>query len=232
MTIAKTKRSILVFLVLPLIVSCQSGSDSGDSSSTTVGNSPPAAPPAPPPPPASNRAPTISGSPAASVLVGETYSFTPTASDPDGDVLTFSIENQPNWADFDEDSGSVSGTPPAGSEGMYSQIRISVSDGSASTEMPEFSVLVAQSQLGTVTLTWTAPTQNSDGSALTDLASYRIYYGTTQGNYPNQIDISNPGVTTYVIDNLSPNTYYFVATAVNSQGIESNHSNSAPITVN
>ena len=48
-----------------------------------------------------NSAPQISGTPSPSVNVTQNYSFTPTASDPDGDNLTFSIENMPRWAQFD-----------------------------------------------------------------------------------------------------------------------------------
>src|ERR1700716_79476 len=51
-----------------------------------------------PPPPAAP--PTISGSPATSVVAGQSYSFTPTTTDPSGRTLTFSISNKPSWAAF------------------------------------------------------------------------------------------------------------------------------------
>ena len=79
-----------------------------------------------------------------------------------------------------------------------------------------------------MTLTWTAPTQNEDGSELIDLDGYRLYWGTAPGNYPNSITIDNESVTTYVVDNLSPGTYEFVATSHNSSGVESRYS--APAT--
>jgi hypothetical protein len=183
-------------------------------------------------PPSTNSAPTISGSPSSAVNVGATYTFLPTASDPDGDALTFSISNKPAWAEFDSSTGAVSGVPSLGDVGNYSNIMVTVSDGQANASLSQFSVEVTQVQPGSVTLSWTAPTQNSDGSALTNLASYNIYYGVSPGHFPNQRQINNPGVTTYVVDNLAPNTYYFVATAVNSQGIESQFSNSTPVTVN
>lgn len=183
--------------------------------------------------PSGNSAPTISGSPRTSIVVGESYAFTPSASDPDGDSLTFSVENLPRWASFDNSDGSISGVPNTGDEGVYSDIVVSVSDGSAEASLPQFSVNVTQSGTGSATLSWTAPTQNEDGSSLTDLAGYKIYYGVSQGNYPNQVTISNPGVTTYVVENLSPdNTYFFVSTAFNSNGVESDYSNVASKTVN
>ncbi len=65
-----------------------------------------------------------------------------------------------------------------------------------------------------------------------DLAGFKIYYGTSPGSYPNQITINNPGVTTYVVDNLSVNTWYFVSTAFNSSAGESDFSNVATKTIN
>src|SRR5690606_18051920 len=56
-----------------------------------------------------NSPPTISGTPATSVEEGSAYSFTPTASDPDGDALTFTIQNRPAWAAFDPATGRLSG---------------------------------------------------------------------------------------------------------------------------
>ena len=179
-----------------------------------------------------NNPPTISGTPPPAVTVGESYSFTPVASDPDGDQLTFSIQNQPSWASFDPSTGRLSGMATLGTEGIYSNIRISVSDGTTSTPLPQFAVNVTLVSLGQATLSWNPPTQNDDGSSLTDLAAYRIYYGTSAGVYPNQIYIDNPGITTYVVENLPPSTYYFVSTAINASGIESGFSNVATKTIN
>jgi hypothetical protein len=179
-----------------------------------------------------NLPPSISGIPGSSTIVGEMYTFTPVASDPNGDVLTFGIQNKPLWADFDSGTGSVTGVPNLGDEGIYSNISMTVSDGKASSSLPQFSVAVNQFATGSTTLSWTAPTQNTDGSPLTDLVAYKIYYGLSQGNYPNQVRIDNPGITTYFVDNLSPNTYYFVATSFNVAGIESDFSNMAVKTVN
>lgn len=78
---------------------------------------------------------------------------------------------------------------------------------------------------GTATLSWLPPTEYTDGSPLTDLAGYKIYYGTAIDDYPNVITIDNPGIATYVIDNLpAGNTYYFVITSFGSGGIESEYS--------
>ena len=181
---------------------------------------------------AANSAPQISGTPSLMVNVEQSYSFAPTASDPDGDNLTFSIQNMPGWAQFDTGSGTLSGTPQNGDENSYTNISISVSDGDLSDTLPAFTITVNQVSPGSATVSWIAPTQNTDGSGLTDLAGYKIYYGTSSGNYPNQITINNPGVTLYVVDNLTPNTWYFVSTAFNSSGMESDFSNVATKTIN
>ncbi len=184
------------------------------------------------PAPDENGAPTISGNPAAAVQLGETYSFTPTASDPDGDSLTFSIQNKPSWADFDTATGRISGTPTLGDVGLHSNIRVTVSDGQANASMAAFAIDVTQVGTVSTTLSWSAPSLNEDGSSLTDLAGYKIYYGTSSRNYTNQIRIDNPSVTTYVVENLSPATYYFAATAFNSAGEESRQSAEAVRTLN
>ena len=180
----------------------------------------------------SNNAPTVSGTPSVAVLVGQAYLFTPNASDLDDDNLTFSIANQPSWMSFNSVSGQLSGTPAQGDEAVYADIAISVSDGDQTASLPTFSITVSQAATGSVTLTWTAPTANTDGSPLTNLAAYKFYYGTTPGNYPNEVRVDNPGLTTYVIDNLVANTYYFVATTINTVEVESDYSNVATKTVN
>jgi hypothetical protein len=175
-----------------------------------------------------NRAPTISGTPATQVMQGTAYSFQPTASDPDGNTLTFSIANKPSWATFTPSTGKLSGTPTAGDVGTTSGIVISVDDGKGgSASLAAFAVTVQAVTTGSALLTWVPPTQNTDGTALVNLASYKVYWGTTQGNYPSSAVLNSPSATSYLVDNLVPGTYFFVVTAVNSQGAESQFSNTA-----
>ena len=89
-----------------------------------------------------NAAPVISGTPAGSVTQGSTYSFTPTAIDVDGDILVFSITNQPGWAAFDSATGALTGIPSNGDVGISSGVTIAVSDGTFSASLPAFSITV------------------------------------------------------------------------------------------
>jgi hypothetical protein len=74
-----------------------------------------------------------------------------------------------------------------------------------------------------VTLTWDAPTTNVDGTPLTDLAGYKIYYGKLSGKYTNVIDVGN--VITYKVEDLQSGTYYFAVTAYDTSANEGDYSN-------
>ena len=170
---------------------------------------------------AANRAPTISGTPSTVVVQGAAYAFTPAASDPDANPLTFSIANAPAWTSFDTASGRLSGTPAAQHVGTASGIVITVSDGTLTAALPAFAVTVQAFATGSATLSWIPPTQNTDGSPLTNLAAYKVYWGPQQGSYPSSVTLNNPGLTTYVVGNLGPGTHFFVVTALNALGAES-----------
>ena len=174
-----------------------------------------------------NGKPTIAGSPPTQLRVGEVYEFTPIASDPDGDALSFSIANKPHWASFDATTGRLAGTPQEADVGMNDNIGISVSDGKDQTALQRFSITVNQIATGSATLSWQPPTKNSDGTTLTDLSGYKIYYGRDASGLDQIVTLDNPGLTLYVIENLSPATWYFEMTSYNSQGVESDHSSTA-----
>lgn len=172
-----------------------------------------------------NRAPTISGTAPTSISANTAYNFRPTAADADGDSLTFSIANKPTWATFSTTTGQLSGTPTSTNVGTYSNVTITVSDGKTSVSLPAFAIAVNAVSSGAATLSWAAPTQNIDGSALTDLAGYRIYYGTSAATLTQMVQISGVGMSSYVLENLAPSTYYFAIRAYTSGGAESANSN-------
>jgi hypothetical protein len=72
---------------------------------------------------------------------------------------------------------------------------------------------------------------NLDGSALTDIAGYRILYGTSPTALSQSVSVSDASTTSQVIGGLAPGTYYFAVVAVNSSGIASDPSNAASQTV-
>src|SRR5688572_4186028 len=162
-----------------------------------------------------NEAPTIAGTPSAYILEGELYEFRPTASDPEGDALEFSIARKPAWAQFDRASGRLWGTPGADDVGNFTNIGISVSDGQVSATLAAFDVSVNQIAAGAATLSWNPPTENADGSPLTNLAGYRIYYGRNPDNLTQVVVLNNAGLSRYVIENLTPAHWHFEMTSVN-----------------
>jgi hypothetical protein len=173
----------------------------------------------------------ISGTPAVSVSVGSAYSFTPTAADSAGSKLIFSIANKPVWATFDSSTGALSGTPVAANVGVTPQIQISVSDGTHSAALAAFALTVKSGAADSVTLSWTAPTLNSDGEPVTDLAGYHVYYGTSEKNMTSVINVDKSTTNDQVIGNLQPGTWYFAVSAYNSAQIESAISAILPVTL-
>src|ERR1017187_3149568 len=170
------------------------------------------------------RSGTISGTPATSVVAGNDYRFIPTTTDPGGGSLTFSIKNAPSWAIFSTATGELSGTPTAADVGTYSNITISVSDGKTTAALPLFPIAVTQSANASVTLSWTAPTENTNGTPLTNLAGYWIFYGTSADAMTKSVQIANPGLVTYVLSNLSPGTWYFSMSAYSTADVHSANS--------
>ena len=78
---------------------------------------------------------------------------------------------------------------------------------------------------GSATVNWTAPTTNTDGSALTNLASFRIYYGTSASSLSQKSDVTDNTRRSATISPLTPGTWYFAVRAVNTSGTESDSSN-------
>ena len=175
------------------------------------------------PPPQGNRPPTISGLPPATVSVGATYDFRPSANDPDGDRLTFTAQNPPAWTRFDPATGRLTGTPAVSDVGRYTNIDITVSDGRSFTQLGRFSVEVTP-PLGQARLTWRAPVANSDGTPLVDLAAYIVYYGRSPARLDRFVAVEDPRATSYTVAGLEPATWYFSVTAYSAAGVESDRS--------
>ena len=171
--------------------------------------------------PTVNRPPVISGSPATTVVAGNAYAFTPAASDPDGQTLTFRISGAPSWTTFSTATGALRGTPGGANVGRTDGIVITASDGTNSVSLPAFSLSVVQAASGTATVSWQPPSQRTDGSALTNLAGYEIRYGTSATLLDRTIQVNNAGLTRYVVEGLASGTWYFGVIAFDSARVGS-----------
>jgi len=176
----------------------------------------------------------ISGTAATAAEVGQFYSFTPTVVASAGSSLTYAVANKPAWAQFSAASGALSGTPTMG--GTANNIAISVSNGAQSAALPAFNITVQPAPLtpagvGTASLTWSQPTQNTNGSPLTNLAGYVIRYGTSGAALNTQIYVASASTTSVEITNLSPGTWDFEVSAVNTANVESQFSAAVAKTV-
>jgi hypothetical protein len=187
--------------------------------------------------PLANTPPTIAGTPAAAVAPGQVYSFQPKTTDANNLKIAFGIWNKPAWLTFDGATGRLYGTATASNVGTYSNISITAYDGNLKAVLPPFNIAVTagaaappatpppagQTPLTAATVSWVPPTRNVDGTAITDLAGYRLYYGTTPA-LDQSVTIANPGLVRYVIGSLLRATYYFAVTAYNTKGQESDRS--------
>lgn len=117
-------------------------------------------------------------------------------------------------------SGSPSGATTAQSVNPFG----SAANGATSTPAPTTK---------SITLSWSPPTQNSDGSSLTNLAGYTLHYGTAPQDYTGSIEITSPTKTSYVLSdaNFPPGTYYFAISAYNARQVSSSFSGEVSVTV-
>ena len=78
---------------------------------------------------------------------------------------------------------------------------------------------------GSATVNWTAPTTNTDGTPLTNLAAFRVYYGTSSSSLTRVSEVNDISSSSTTISALTPATWYFKVRAVNASQIESADSN-------
>jgi len=168
-----------------------------------------------------NAVPRISGSAPASAYVGRGYYFKPTARDADGDKLTFSVSNAPEWSRFNPHTGTLYGTPTVA--GTNSDIVISVTDGKAMASLGAFGVRAVGGK-GAVVLSWNPPTHNVDETVLTDLAGYQIAYGTAAHNLNRRLHVPDAQARSVAIEELDAGPYYFAIRSYTAAGLESERS--------
>ena len=127
-----------------------------------------------------------------------------------------------NAATSSASTGTTSTTPTT----VADQAPTSGSTTSTATPPP------ASSSNSSIAFSWVPPTENNNGSPLTNLAGYKIHYGTASQDYTQVVAVNNPTLNRYVLDSLPTGTYYFAITAYNSAGIESTLSGEISATLN
>ena len=142
-----------------------------------------------------------------------------------------------NGSNASSPSASATSTAPSATGTSGSTSAPTSSSGSGSTPPPSSSPPSSPppsspppsnpptSSTGSATLKWTAPTQDTNGSALTNLAGYYIYYGTSAGSLSTKVSIASPGTLTYTVGGLGQGTWYFAIAAYTNTGVQSSLSN-------
>ena len=89
------------------------------------------------------------------------------------------------------------------------------------------------STVADIKLSWVAPAEREDNSSisLTEIAGYQVFYGQTQGQYPNSISINDGTAVGYTFTDFPAGTYYFVVTTVDTEGRESQFSSEVVIAI-
>ena len=179
----------------------------------------------------------ISGTPPTVVGVGQKYTFRPGVTA--AAAVTFHIAGKPSWATFDTVTGTLSGTPATADVGVNTGVQITASNNTTTAVLPTFEITVMPTAVAgatgttgsvlastsSVTVNWQQPTTNTDGSPLTGLASYKVYFGTASQQYTNSITIASPTELSSIVGSLEVGrTYYFAVTAITSAGVESAYS--------
>lgn len=134
-----------------------------------------------------------------------------------------------SWTSEAGDEGNANGTESweTGSIDLSlgdNNITVTAEDASGAATSRSILINRESGEKSSATLSWSAPTERTDGSALTNLAGYRIFYGRMSGIYDYEIEIDNPGLLTYVVEDLGSGDWYFSLSAYDTEGLESDRS--------
>lgn len=173
---------------------------------------------------------TLSGPRADAAVADQLYEYVPETGDFAANAVAFSIENKPAWATFDAAGGVLRGTPTRADIGAKSTVRITAAAGST-RQVLEFQLQVVATAEGVVSIALGAPLTRTDGSALANLAGYRIYYGKTATRLDQFVDVKDGRATSADVRSLTPGTWHFAATAYDANGLESDATDVASKTV-
>lgn len=124
------------------------------------------------------------------------------------------------------DNPATSTSPPATTSPAQtgSSTSGSTSSGSTSGSGSGSGTGTGTATTGKATVSWTAPTQNTDGTPLTlsDIQGYYVYYGTSATSLTNKVQLQGSGTLTYTVTGLTNGTWYFAVAAATSEGQSTN----------
>src|SRR5204862_5513175 len=128
---------------------------------------------------------------------------------------------------FDRYTGRLYGTAGQSAIGTYTDIAISATSGGKRASLPAFAINVTPpanivpATLGSATVSWVSPTINVDGTPLTDLAGFRVFYGMSPNQLDQKIELPDATFTSVQIEDLAAGTYYFAVKAYTTSAVES-----------
>jgi hypothetical protein len=93
------------------------------------------------------------------------------------------------------------------------------------TANASYTLTCSRAVRSSASLSWTAPTRNTDGTALTNLSGYRLHYGTVATDLVQTLQIASPTTTSHTMTNLAEGTWHFGVRALAASGAESVMSN-------
>jgi len=183
-----------------------------------------------------NHAPTFTSDPATSVVVGDSYVYTVTANDIDGDPLTYTAPVLPDWLTFYPETHVISGVPRSGDIGRH-DVTLSVTDGTVTADQ-SFPIYV-QDENNEPTFTSTPIITAMEGElyvynvfaedvdeddlvfsapVLPDWLSFDINTQVLHGT-PDNDDVGDHNVTLMVSDGQSTETQTFIITVDFNSGL-------------
>lgn len=101
------------------------------------------------------------------------------------------------------------------------RITITAEDTAGETAAETITVNRESGEVRSASLSWTPPDARTDGTPLTNLAGFKIYYGRMSGVYDHEIDVDNPSISTYLVEGLNSGDWYFAVAAYDAEGLES-----------
>lgn len=184
-----------------------------------------------------NDQPIITGNPDTFINALNEYSFRPSAHDIENKALTFTIENKPLWAIFDENSGTLTGTPTNANTGVHNDITISVSDGELTNKLPVFSIQVNYSVLAPPTELNSNVSGSSNSKKPLSLkwtsvefaASYAIEIASDE-DFTTITYIGNNIENNITLEHIVGNHFWRVRT-INPDGVDGNWSEVQPLKI-